>query len=141
MMSVRVSSRKNESVRAVNSKRPINLDLLAFQFPLAAKASVIHRTTGIMLFVATALALWALAISLESEQSFADLKVVFAENGFVKFIAWGCLSALSYHFVAGIRHLLMDVGVADGIDSGRNTAAIVLILSAILVVLAGVWVW
>mgnify|MGYP001467972580 CR=1 FL=1 len=136
----------------MNSKRPINLDLLAFQFPLAAKASVIHRTTGIMLFVAMALALWALSLSLESEQSFADLKAVFDNgitfwhtddigNGFVKFITWGCLSALSYHFVAGIRHLLMDVGVAESKEGGRATAMIVLILSAILVVLAGVWVW
>lgn len=124
----------------MNSKRPINLDLLAFQFPLAAKASIIHRTTGIMLFVAMALALWALSLSLESEQSFADLKAVF-DNGFVKFITWGCLSALSYHFVAGIRHLLMDVGVAESKEGGRATAMIVLILSAILVVLAGVWVW
>lgn len=124
----------------MNSKRPINLDLVAFQFPLAAKASVIHRATGIMLFVATALALWALSVSLESEQSFADLKALF-DNGFVKFIAWGCLSALGYHLVAGIRHLLMDAGVADGKESGRTTAVIVLILSAILVVLAGVWVW
>ena len=125
----------------MNSKRPINLDLAAFQFPLAAKASVIHRTSGIMLFVATGLALWVLSLSLASEQSFADLKTTVFDNGFVKFIVWGCLSALSYHFVAGIRHLLMDVGVADSKESGRTTAMVVLVLSAILIVLAGVWVW
>lgn len=139
-MVVRLLSRKNESVRAVNSKRPINLDLLAFQFPLAAKASVIHRGSGIALFVAVAFMLCALGMSLESAQSFAELKALF-DNGLVKFITWGILTALGYHLVAGIRHLLMDCGVADGKESGRTTAMITLICSAILAVLAGVWVW
>lgn len=124
----------------MNSKRPINLDLLAFQFPLAAKSSILHRVSGVILFVAIAFMLCALAASLESAQSFAELKAAF-DTGLVKFITWGILSALGYHFVAGIRHLLMDVGVAEGKDSGRTTAAITLVLSAILSVLAGVWVW
>ncbi len=124
----------------MKSKRPINLDLLAFQFPLAAKSSILHRVSGVILFVAVAFMLCALASSLESAQSFAELKAAF-DNGLVKFVTWGILSALGYHLVAGIRHLLMDVGIADGKDSGRVTAAVVLVCSAILAVLAGVWVW
>ena len=124
----------------MNSKRPVNLDLAAFQFPLAAKSSILHRTSGIILFVAIAFMLYALGMSLESEQSFAQLKSLF-DNGLVKFITWGILSALGYHLVAGTRHLLMDFGVADGKEIGRTTAMITLICSAILAVLAGVWVW
>lgn len=124
----------------MKSKRPINLDLLAFQFPLAAKSSILHRVSGVILFVAVAFMLCALALSLESAQSFNGLKAAF-DHGLVKFVTWGILSALGYHLVAGIRHLLMDVGIADGKDSGRVTATVVLISSAILAVLAGVWVW
>lgn len=124
----------------MNKNRPVNLDLLAFQFPLAAKASVVHRAAGIILFVAVAFMLYALDMSLASEQSFADLKSAF-DNGIVKFITWGMLTALGYHFVAGIRHVLMDFGVADTKESGKTTALLTIVLSAILSVLAGVWVW
>lgn len=124
----------------MNSNRPVNLDLLAFQFPLAAKSSILHRTAGIILFVAIAFMLCALSMSLESEQSFNDLKALF-DNGLVKFITWGILTALGYHFVAGIRHMLMDFGVADSKESGKTTALVTIVLSAILSVLAGVWVW
>lgn len=29
---------------------------------------------------------------------------------FVKFIMWGILTALAYHVVGGVRHMLMDFG-------------------------------
>jgi len=129
-----------ESVRAVNSKRPTNLDLTSMQLPLPAKASIIHRISGFVLFFAVAFMLTALAASLESEQSFADLKAAF-DNGLVKFIAWGILSALGYHFVAGIKHLLMDMGIGESKEGGRTGAIITLVCGAIVIVLAGVWVW
>ena len=85
----------------MNSNRPTNLDLTTIDLPLPAKASIIHRVSGFILFFAVAFMLRALAASLESEQSFADLKAGF-DNGLVKFITWGILSALGYHLVAEI---------------------------------------
>ncbi len=32
------------------------------------------------------------------------------DSFFVKFIMWGILTALAYHVVVGIRHLMMDFG-------------------------------
>lgn len=124
----------------MNSKRPTNLDLTTIQLPLPAKASIIHRISGLILFFAVAFMLCALAASLESEQSFADLKAGF-DNGLVKFITWGILSALGYHLVAGIKHLLMDMGIGESKEGGRTGAIITLIGGAIVIVLAGVWVW
>jgi succinate dehydrogenase / fumarate reductase cytochrome b subunit len=84
--------------------------------------------------------LCALAASLESEESFAELKSVF-DNGLVKFITWGILSALGYHLVAGVKHLLMDMGIGETKEGGRTGAIITLVLGVIVIVLAGVWVW
>ena len=56
-------------------------------------------------------------------------------------IAWGLLSALGFHFVAGIKHLLMDTGYGVDLEGGNRKAQITVVISAVLVVLAGVWVW
>ncbi|HBM49256.1 MAG TPA: succinate dehydrogenase, cytochrome b556 subunit [Marinobacter sp.] len=58
-----------------------------------------------------------------------------------KLIIWGILSALLYHLVAGIKHLLMDAGIAEELESGRLAAKITLVVSIVLIILAGVWVW
>ena len=62
-------------------------------------------------------------------------------SGFGSFITWGLLSALAYHFVAGIKHLLMDLGIGEDKESGVVAAAFTIIISGVLIVLAGVWVW
>lgn len=124
----------------MNSNRPTNLDLTTIELPLPAKASILHRISGVILFAAVAFMLCALDASLESEASFVELVSAF-DNFLVKFIAWGILSALGYHFVAGIKHLLMDMGVGETKESGRTGAMITLIAGGIVVLLAGVWVW
>ena len=58
-----------------------------------------------------------------------------------KLIIWGILSALLYHLVAGIKHLFMDMGIGEELESGRLASKITIVVSVILIVLAGVWVW
>ena len=38
----------------MKTERPINLDLTKFSFPIMAIASITHRITGVLLFVAIA---------------------------------------------------------------------------------------
>ncbi|MNY70494.1 Succinate dehydrogenase cytochrome b556 subunit [compost metagenome] len=54
---------------------------------------------------------------------------------------WGLLSALLYHLVAGVRHLVMDAGVGETLEGGKLGSKIVIVVSAVLIVLLGVWVW
>ena len=124
----------------MNSNRPKNLDLTTIELPLPAKASILHRISGFALFFAVAFMLRALGASLESEQSFNELKEIM-NGGLAKFITWGILSALGYHFVAGVKHLLMDMGIGETKESGRTGAIITLIAGVVVIVLAGVWVW
>ena len=58
-----------------------------------------------------------------------------------KFVAWGLLSALLYHLVAGIRHLIMDMGIGETLEGGALGSQIVIAVSAVVIVLAGVWIW
>jgi len=124
----------------VNSNRPKNLDLTTIELPLPAKASILHRISGFALFFAVAFMLCALGASLESEQSFNELKDVM-NGGLAKFITWGILSALGYHFVAGVKHLIMDMGIGETKEGGQTLAILTVLLGGATVVLAGVWVW
>ena len=121
-------------------ERPVNLDLTKFSFPLPALASITHRVTGVMLFVGIAFGLYALDLSLASPAGFAEARGLIA-NPLGKFIAWGLLTALGYHFVAGIKHLLLDWDVGDSLAGGLLATKIVIALAVVLSVLAGVWVW
>jgi|TARA_R110001583_G_scaffold135488_1_gene287278 succinate dehydrogenase / fumarate reductase cytochrome b subunit len=125
----------------VNSNRPKNLDLTTIELPLPGWTSILHRISGFALFFAVAFMLVALNASLESAESFAELKATF-DNGLVKLIIWLILSALGYHLVAGVKHLIMDYsGIGESLEGGRIGAIITLVGGAIVIALAGVWVW
>ncbi len=100
--------------RNVNSQRPVNLDLRTIKLPITAYASILHRISGVILFVSLVIALFLLDRSLSGPEGFVIVKS-WMSNFFVKFIVWGMLSALIYHLVAGIRHLIMDLGIGESL--------------------------
>ncbi len=124
----------------MKDQRPKNLNLLTIRMPLPAIVSILHRLSGIILFFFIPVALWGLQLSLTSEQDFTNLQVFFS-NTAVKIITWGLIAALIYHFVAGIRHLLMDIHIGEELKSGRITSVLTLIISALLIILMGIWLW
>lgn len=126
---------------AVKSQRPVNLDLTTIKLPVTAYASILHRISGAILFFGIIILLWGLDKSLTSAEGFAEVKECLS-GGFAKLVIWGLMSALLYHLVAGVRHILMDLGLAgDTLEAGKLGAKAVLIIAAVLIVLAGVWIW
>lgn len=124
----------------MNDKRPVNLDIRTIRLPITAYVSILHRVSGVALFVVAGLLLWMLDLSLRSEESFASLKAVLA-SGWCKLVVWAMLAAVAYHLVAGIRHLIMDMGIGETLKGGVLGARLVLIFTAILIALTGVWIW
>lgn len=84
--------------------------------------------------------LYALDKSLASEEGFEQVKACMT-SPLVKLVIWGLLSALLYHLVAGVRHLIMDMGIGETLEGGKLGSQIVLAVSAVVIVLAGVWIW
>ena len=124
----------------MKDKRPVNLNLWTIAFPLPAIISILHRISGVILFVLMPLLLWLLASSLRDASSFAQ-SAAFLAQPLVKLVIWGLLVALFYHLVAGIRHLLMDGHIGDSLAGGRLGAKIVLALTIIFVIFSGIWLW
>jgi len=120
--------------------RPVNLDLQTIRFPITAIASILHRISGVITFVAIGILLWLLSISLSSPVGYAQAASL-VDGFFVKFIIWGILTALAYHIVGGIRHLLMDMGHFEELESGAMSAKVSFVATIVLSVLAGVMIW
>ncbi|WP_046561002.1 succinate dehydrogenase, cytochrome b556 subunit [Kangiella geojedonensis] len=121
-------------------KRPKNLDLTTVRFPVPAISSILHRITGVVLFIAVPILLWMLQKSFDSA-GYAELQSMFTESFLWQFILWAILTSVAYHVIAGVRHLLMDLGIGESLEGGRRGAWSVLVLSAIAAALLGVWVW
>ena len=122
------------------NQRPVNLNLFTIKFPITAIASILHRVCGVILFVSLPFWLWALQFSLESEADFAKLQDCFSHVS-VRFAVWVSLSALAYHFVAGVRHILMDMGYGESKKGGCFGAKLVFFIAILLSLLLGWWIW
>ncbi|VFP88695.1 succinate dehydrogenase cytochrome b556 subunit [Candidatus Erwinia haradaeae] len=121
--------------------RPVNLDFSTIHFPLTAIASILHRISGVIVFVSTGLLLWLLGLSLSSPEGFLQVSKVM-DNFMFKFILWGILSALAYHISSGIRHMMMDcdfLGVT--LKTGKFSAQISFLIAMLFSILAGVFIW
>ena len=117
--------------------RPVNLDLRTIQFPLPAIASILHRISGVILFLLIPILLWFLQISLQSAADFASARAAL-DNIWLKLCVWGFLAALVYHLLAGIRHMIMDMGYGESLQAGRRSAYGVFLLSIIFIVILGI---
>lgn len=124
----------------MKTKRPVNLDIGSIKLPITSYVSILHRVSGVVLFFSVAVLLCVFDASLESEQSFQSLKDCFS-SPVAQLIIWASLAALAYHFVAGIRHLIMDFGVGeDSYESGRNSAWAVVAIAIFLIASISGWI-
>ena len=119
------------------NSRPVNLNLFTIKFPIPAIVSILHRISGVILFLLIPGMLWVLNQSLLSDENFNHLSSILGQL-WVRCLVWLVLSAMMYHLLAGLRHILLDMGIAETPRAGRFTAAFVLVLSIILAVCLGV---
>ncbi|KTD14613.1 succinate dehydrogenase, cytochrome b556 subunit [Legionella gratiana] len=124
----------------MNKKRPINLDLASLKYPPMAIASILHRLSGVVLFLLLPIMLFILGQSIQSEETFIHVKNLLSHPSY-KILVWVFGAAMIYHLLAGIRHLLMDMGFGEHLNAGRNSAVLVIVLAAILTIFLGIWIW
>jgi len=124
----------------VKKQRPVNLDLATIKMHPAANASILHRISGVIMVFAIGILLWTLSNSLSSPEGFAQIQD-YLDSMFFKFIIFGCLSALTYHVLAGVRHLFMDLGYFEELASGNTSAKLIMIIWLAVSAVVGVWLW
>ncbi len=121
-------------------KRPVNLDIGSMKLPITAYVSISHRLSGVFLFIVSGLLVWALDQSLASEQTFNALAATLS-GPLAKVIMWAVATAMSYHALSGIKHIIMDFGVGETMEGGVRGAQIVITLAVVLAVVWGILLW
>ena len=113
-------------------------DLTTYRLPLAGLVSILHRVSGALMFVLLPLIIWLFDTSVSSEISFNKFKAAFTSGlwffpgWFMKFVALALIWAFLHHFIAGLRHLWMDVShSATSKEFGKSSAAVALGLSVL----------
>ena len=125
----------------VNKNRPVNLDIATFRLPITAYVSILHRVSGVAnVFISLGL-IWLLSQSLASEDSY-EYVIELTNLTFVKVLLFLILANLIYHSCAGIRHLIMDMGVGeDSFKSGKISAFVMIAVAMILLTLSFLWLF
>ena len=113
-------------------------ELANYRLPIPGVASIVHRITGIALFVCLLFLLAMLQMSLKSEAGFEAFRSIVWANPIAKIVLIGLLFAIIYHMIAGLRHMVQDTNAWLDLPVARATAFAVFGLS-ILVTALVVW--
>lgn len=124
----------------LSKPRPKHLNLFVIKLPIAGFASILHRISGLGLFLMLPLLLWMLDMSLRSPESYQSLQSVIG-HPLVKLVLIGLIWAFLHHFFMGIRILLIDIHIGVEKLQARNSAVAVLALSLLLTLILGVKLW
>jgi succinate dehydrogenase / fumarate reductase cytochrome b subunit len=125
-----------------SKSRPKFLDLfiLGPKMSITAKISILHRVSGVLLFLATPFFLYVLHKSLVSATFYDSLYGV-VSNPIIKLVYLVLVWAFMYHLCSGVRFLFMDIHKGVEITTAKNTAKLVVVISIILTIILGVLVW
>ena len=121
-------------------KRPKNLNLATIRLPINAVVSILHRVSGIGLFLLLPALLWAFGQSVQSETAYFNLGEIF-DFWLIKLALIAASWAFFHHFFAGIRHLLQDVHWMTTLQKARFSGRVVLWLVGFSVLVFAIWIW
>ena len=127
-------------VKKQKKQRPKNLDLFTIRLPVNAVVSIIHRASGVVLFLIQPVLLWALYLSLSSEQGYGAVTATLHQWPF-KLLLTVLAAAFFHHFYAGIRHLAMDVHWMTTLQKARFSSRVVLWLVAVTMLFVSWAIW
>ncbi len=127
--------------RPVVKPRPVYLNLFAIRMPLPAIVSILHRASGALLFLlGIPLLLCVVQRALASPEAWAQMRSAL-DAPFAKLVALALAWAFIHHFIAGIRHVLMDVHVGVELPAARRSAAVTMVLAVVLTIVIAVRLW
>jgi succinate dehydrogenase / fumarate reductase cytochrome b subunit len=119
-------------------------DLPSYRLPAAGIVSILHRISGVLMFLLLPFIIWLFDTSVSSEISFGRFTAAFTAGiglvpGFlIKLVTLALIWAYLHHFIAGVRHVWMDMSHAAVTKArGAASAKVVLASSVLLTVVLG----
>ena len=122
------------------SKPPIFLNLLKIQLPIAGVSSILHRISAVGIFVLLLPFSVVLVLASNSEEGFSTASYLLSFNS-IKILLVLLLTGLTYHYISGIRHLVMDFGYWQTLNAGKISAILTIALCGLISLILLVVVW
>lgn len=123
----------------MSQRRPIHLDLTRIHMPVTAIVSILHRVSGVILFLALPFLLAGFEGLLRSQQSY-DNVVGWLQSPFGKLTSISMAVLFALHLAAGTRHLLLDLRIGLSRPAARRGAFGVLLFT-LLILMVAVFPW
>jgi len=117
--------------------------IVAYRLPPAGIVSILHRVSGVVMFLLMPFIIWMFDASVTSEVSYSQFRSAFAAGlgflpgWFLKLVVLGLIWAYLHHLIAGLRHLWMDATHAVTKEFGHLSAIVTLALSVALTLALG----
>lgn len=117
--------------------------IMKYRLPPAGIVSILHRVSGVGMFLLMPFIIWMFDNSVTSEVSYARFSALFNAGvaglpGWIyKLVALGLIWAFLHHFIAGVRHLWMDMTHAVTKEFGHTSAVATLVASLLLTLALG----
>lgn len=116
--------------------RPLSPHLQVWRWHLTMLTSILHRATGVALYVGTLIgAGWALSLAMGRDAYAGYMGLLASPLG--RLVLFGLTVSLFYHLANGVRHLTWDAGKGFEVKTA-NLSGVVVIAFA-LVATAVVW--
>jgi succinate dehydrogenase / fumarate reductase, cytochrome b subunit len=112
----------------MRAKSPVFLNLFQIRFPITALVSISHRITGVLLFLCIPIVLFWLDVSLKDEAGFQQAQTFFS-CACVRFFVFLVMALLLFHWLAGMRHLLLDVDIGISKQRVRFTSWLIFVIA------------
>ena len=117
--------------------------IVAYRLPPAGIVSILHRVSGVLMFLLLPFVVWLFDVSVSSEVSYDRFRAAFVAGvgflpgWFLKLVVLSLIWAYLHHLIAGVRHLWMDATHAVTKEFGHNSALGTLALSVLLTLVLG----
>lgn len=118
----------------MQKERPVFLQPAKIRLPVPGIVSIMHRISGLALFICLPGLLWLFAGTLSQESAF-DRYQYWVHQPLVKIILILLLWAFLHHALAGIRFLFLDAHKGLALPTARLTAKSVLVIEFILLII------
>ncbi len=119
------------------------VDALQYRLPAAGVVSILHRASGALMFLLLPLVIWMFDVSVSSEVSFERFTAAFSAGigwvpgWLVKLAVLALIWSYLHHFIAGVRHLWMDMTHSVSKAQGHSSAIFTLAASVVLTIVLG----
>jgi succinate dehydrogenase / fumarate reductase cytochrome b subunit len=123
-----------------NDQRPMSPHLQVYKLPLTARLSILHRATGVVLFVGLLLMIVGMAIAAQGAESWGGLQS-FLSSYMGKLLLFCVIFSLYYHLCNGLRHLFWDIGKGLTLKATEQSNLVVIVMSIVLTLLTWFFSW